>query len=165
MIWAKLAQGVFNLIKRRPSLRHDDRVRLFIQKPFQLSRFCSKLSEIWFFHNFHSCVLPLYSPRTGRGRVSVQRRNMSIGKTVDHSGPGDGGGDDRGQQRALGPGDGYRFCSTHSTKDSRLGLMRERVRAQLELHDERARQRLRCGARGAGGRRIDAFDVERCAVT
>ena len=43
--------------------------------------------------------------------------------------------------------------------------MRQRIGAELEFDDERARQGLGCGARGAGGRRVDAFDVERCAVT
>jgi hypothetical protein len=42
--------------------------------------------------------------------------------------------------------------------------MCQRVGAELEFDDERARQRLRRSPRRAGGRRVDAFDVERCAV-
>jgi hypothetical protein len=37
-------------------LRDNHFVRFLIQKPFQLSHFCSKLSEIWFRDDFHSCV-------------------------------------------------------------------------------------------------------------
>jgi len=42
--------------------------------------------------------------------------------------------------------------------------MRQRVGAELEIDDERARQCCLGFAGGAGGRRVDAFDVERRAV-
>ncbi len=42
--------------------------------------------------------------------------------------------------------------------------MRERIGTQLELHDQRARQRCRRLARSAGGRRVDALDMLRRAV-
>ena len=42
--------------------------------------------------------------------------------------------------------------------------MRQRIRAELELDDKRARQCLGRLAGGAGDRSVDAFDVERRAV-
>src|SRR5215471_10259630 len=46
----------------------------------------------------------------------------------------------------------------------RVYSMRQRIGAQLEVHDQRARQRLRGLAGGARGRGVDAFDMHRGAV-